>query len=140
MVKHIIIIDDSEFKRDSIRSYMEKIFPDADIAEFAALNPGLRAICMECRDRIKERPDEYLIITDMVMPVYEREMPERNAGFSVLAELSRCGMSCPAIIVSSDEADMDRAVKYYGHTLGAVKHDISVWQLDEYRRVLKDLM
>lgn len=41
MITNIVIIDDSQYKADTIEGYMQKIFPKAKIDKLEAINTDL---------------------------------------------------------------------------------------------------
>lgn len=137
-MKHVVIIDDSIHKRDSIREYMQKIFPDdCCIHEYRCINEGLRYIAYKHREEIKNNPNDWLIITDMVMPLYSHEMLEKDGGLHILREMKRVGFKCPVIVESSDEVDITRCREIYSNVLGTVKESIIMYNLSKYKELLK---
>ena len=140
MIKKIYIIDDSEFKRENIREYLTELYPNAEFVELTFVNEGLLRICRTDKANIINNPSEHLVVIDMVMPRFYCGMPEADAGYSVLAEMNRCKLSCPALIASSESVDDNRASDYYENYLGSVKEKGSVFCLPFYEELLKDYL
>ena len=136
MYKNIVIIDDSDYKVEGIKGYLKKLYPDATFHSFGCVNASLRFIAWNNYDEIQENPNEWLMVIDMVMPRMYDTFPEREAGYSVLAEMQRRRMTCNAIVVSSETIDLDKAKKAYKHFLGSVKYDCSVYNLEDYKKLL----
>lgn len=134
---NIIIIDDSEYKMENICEYMKAIYPDAEIWKACCTREGLVLIARELRNEINENPEEFLIVTDMVMPFYKDEEWDRNAGYDILMECKRLRFKCPIIIASSEEVDDERMKKEYPFYIGSVKEDASVWCLPLYQELLQ---
>ena len=139
-MKTIYIIDDSEFKRERIRGYLEELFPNAEFVELSFINEGLLRICRTDKQNIIDNPSEHLVVIDMLMPRYSDGEIERNAGYSVLAEMGRCRLACPALIASSETVDNNRATDFYKYYLGSVKEDSSVFCIPLYEKLLEDYL
>lgn len=133
-IKEIFIIDDCEFKRGSIKGYMEDIFPDANIHEGECIRDGMYMICRANREEILENPEKYLVILDMMMPFYKDERVEADGGIQVIMEMHRIGMKCPVIIASS-ESVADGNIQYENY-LGSVKESSSVYCQPYYEELL----
>lgn len=139
MIKNIVIIDDSEFKRENILEYLTALLPDATVSEHEYANSGLLAV-FNSKDAIWEKPEEWLVVTDMIMPICEGNQLERDGGKHVLSELDRLELRCPAIVVSSDATSLDNMRNIYENTIGCVKNDPVVYQASLYKEILANYL
>lgn len=137
MITNIVIIDDSQYKADTIEGYMQKIFPKAKIDKLEAINTGLMFIRNNLAE-IRQNPNHWLVVSDMVMPRYKHEMPERKGGEFVIREINRLDLKCPVILQSSDELDTNKYKEYYSYLLGTIKETSVVYNLEKYRELLKN--
>ena len=135
-ISFIVIADDTEFKRKTIHKYMEKLYPEAEFAEFDSTQSTLRFLCLTALGEKLPPEKNILVVLDMCMPLFTNDMPEADAGFHVLQELDRKQMHYPVIIASSDEVDADKAKSIYNDTLGAVKEDLCIYTLPYYKKLL----
>ena len=139
MIKNIVIVDDTDFKRESIKNYMQEIFSDeAEVYEFDYINSALRFVAYEHKDAIKKNPNEWLIITDMVMPQLQDTRLLPNGGMIVLSELDRKDFKCPVIIASSMKLSLDDCRDEYEYVLGTVEESPMIYNLSRYEDLLKD--
>lgn len=134
---NIIIIDDNEYKRDTIEGYMKKIFKESNIKKFNCITNGLMYCTRKIKDDILKSPNEWLIITDMVMPMYDNEKLLENGGYFVLRELDRVGFKCPAIVASSMEVDTEDCRDIYEYVLGTVIESSTIYTLPSYEELIK---
>lgn len=139
MIKNVVIVDDSQYKQDKIKEYIKKLLPDSNIRVFSCINDGLCFICREQRQEILANPDDWLVITDMVMPRREGEPMNRFGGFIILSEMRRIGMSCPAIVASSMSMSLSDCQVNYRNTVGVVRESSTVYTYGDYQAILNEL-
>lgn len=138
-IEQIVIIDDSEYKRNDIHSYMRKLYPSAKIKELSAVNPALYYVCVNLAESDADMK-KVLVITDMVMPLmhgFPFDDLEREAGFNILCELDRKNLECPVIVESSEDVDIKKAKELYKNTLGFVKESPRFYNLSKYEQLLQ---
>lgn len=137
MIKNLVIIDDTDYKRENIKGYMSKLLKSIRVYEFSFINEALRFLCIKNFEEIKNKPNEWLIVTDMVMPRYSDSRLIKDGGMEVLAELERRGFECPVIVASSGDLDTEACKKEYKNVIGVVKESSSVYNLEKYRSILR---
>lgn len=137
-IENIVIIDDSDYKRDAVARYMQHIIPDAEIHQFDCVAPAMKYLAVDrCKD-IEQNGDSWLVITDMYMPIRRGGSIERTAGKRVLRELHRLEFACPVIAESSDPLDNEELEHYYRGFIGSVLEDSSVCNEYKYEELLED--
>lgn len=136
MIRHVIIIDDDSGKASDIVQTLERIIPDAEV--YLGLNVTL-GLCQVHKHRqdISADPSTWLVVTDMQMP-WSADTCEIDleAGYSVLDEMHRLRLNCPAVIVSSSEVDAVNAKACYEYYIGNIKYNSSV----DVQHPLKELL
>lgn len=130
-----IILDDSEYKRERIKSYIETINPVANITEYECA----RDLLVHLRElRFADNKDEIckntMIFLDWNFPFYKGERVEAGQGSAILSELRRVKLPLSTVIVSSDEVEYDE--DRYDFVLGSILDDSSVYQKDEYKNFI----
>lgn len=138
-MREIFIVDDNPGKLADLVDSAKQLFPQAEVIEFEYSNDILCAIAEE-QDEIRKAPNEYLMIIDMQMPPYKRGRIEIDGGFSVLAELQRLGLHCPAIIASSEPINEMRAQETYEHYKGFVRYRVYVALTSVMREILAEYL
>lgn len=139
MIKNVVIIDDSNYKVETITGYIQKIIPDCTICAFEFINSALLYLHNN-KDNIISNPKEWLIISDMVMPRYRRGYMEQYGGRQVLRELQRLKFKCPVILQSSDALDYEQYKKDYSKLIGTVKESAVVYNLSTYENLIKEFL
>lgn len=141
LIKNVVIMDDLESKRSSIKSYLQEILQDAKFMDFGSLSSGLYHLHNSANEDILLNPNHWLIVTDMCMPLYDEpsRMIER-AGERVLREMSRLEFMCPVIVESSDVLDDLRLAKLYMAYLGSVVESPRFDNLAKYEELLQDYL
>lgn len=139
MIRNIILVDDSDFKREDIKNDLLGIFPDTAIYEFCCVGDALLFMCIDNRDAIKDKPDEWLVVTDMCMPFREGDEILKDGGEEILREMNRCRFKVPAVVASQDripESRINELQDAYPGMIGAVEHDTSVFNRPFYEKLL----
>lgn len=130
-----IILDDSDYKRERIKDYIENIMPMSNIVEYECA----RDMLVHLREfRFSDDKDEIckntMLFLDWNFPFYKGEVPEIAQGNVVLSELKRMKLSIPTVIVSSEEVEYDK--ERYNFVLGSILDNSSVYQKDEYKNFI----
>lgn len=134
---HIVIIDDAEYKQNSIAFDMHKLFPDAQLHLFDSSNPAMRYLILDHKQEISENPDEWLIMLDMQMPLNPGGEIEMKCGVEVLYNLRRlANQKVDVIMVSSDRVNDDSLRSIYKGYIGHVTFNSSVYMLPLYEELL----
>lgn len=136
---NIIIIDDSEFKRNDIKEYIKKINPDAKIIEFDNYTDAMRNITMtETYKNIQTNPESYILFLDMMFPVHPHAAIKRDTGIYVLTELNRKNIAIKTVLISSDpREDLSDLQTKYPFLSGQIVHNPSVYHLKEYTQAMQ---
>ena len=135
MVKNIIIVDDSEFKRETIKEYMSGILPKATISEYTCTHDGFEAV-RKVKSEIISHPNEWLVISDMVMPYWKGGHLSKDGGVSMLTNMDLLDLTCPAIISSFEKVDDDEMRAVYENYIGSVIEKPTVYCKPFYEALL----
>ena len=57
MIKNLVIIDDTDYKRENIKGYMSKLLKSIRVYEFSFINEALRFLCIKNFEEIKNNPN-----------------------------------------------------------------------------------
>ncbi|MDB5824996.1 MAG: hypothetical protein JWR21_3700 [Herminiimonas sp.] len=94
----ILLIEDSDGKRQSIQSLVEKEYPSARLIHAHSVRSAI--------DTISDSPLD-LIIADMSLPTYDIEVRERGGtprpfgGIEIFEHMERLGLEVPILVVTS---------------------------------------
>lgn len=124
-MKRILIVDDNATKLENLAQSAERLFPEAKVETHDCQTTFLRAIRNEYWEEVLRKPEEYLLIIDMQMPMFWHGPIDVEGGYDTLVWLSQSGVQCPAIIASSEVIDEDRAKESYDNYRGFVHY--SAW-------------
>jgi CheY-like chemotaxis protein len=101
----ILLIEDSEAKLASVRSAVERVFPDSSIAVAKSVKSALNCL----------RGNAFsLVVADMSLPTFDVRSRERGGtarpfgGIEIFDYLKRCQQLTPVIVVSSYPAILDQ--------------------------------
>lgn len=119
---NIIIADDNRDKLSKIKDYLETQFDNAIFHECCCRQQALEMF-RKFRLGMEEKPHEWILVTDMRMPMYKGERVEFDAGFSLLRQLKARRLEIPAIIISSEVVDDRVAENLYPAYVGSVVYD-----------------
>lgn len=136
--KKIIIADDNVYKLKAICEYMRAMFPGSEIQTYSCIG-GLLYKMYKDKEEIKGKEDDYLLVCDMQMPLYDDEIKiERDAGLQVLQGLKRRKVFVDTILCSSEAigSEMERELKEYRTYLGFVEYNPSYYQTDAFKKLL----
>lgn len=141
MIKNIVIIDDTKSKADEISLCIKEILGNVNVIIKNCHNMGLYEIIYRHGKEVEENPEEWLVITDMVMPYLSGETPEADAGYGVLTELERKGFECPVMVATAcDTTEFrnveDNAKKLYKHYIGTLRYDPCVYMMPQLKELL----
>lgn len=131
-IQTVLIVDDSSYKRDTIKDYIKKTEPDITVFTFE--NPSL--FISHIREQIYE-PGTVAVFLDMQMPVRSGEPVNMKAGLYVLHSMKRLHMHIPAAVVSSETIDDGDAKSMYAYFTGSIVFDSMVYQQKEFTSMLQ---
>jgi len=100
----VLIVEDSESKRQSIQSVLERELPGVKIHHAVSVRSGIDAV-------IELTPD--FVIADMSLPTFDIANRERGGsprpfgGIEIFETLDRHGISIPVLVVTSYESITD---------------------------------
>lgn len=140
MIKYVAILDDTDSKRETIKGYIDRLLPEAEVYEFSFINEGLCFLAWEREKDIVNNPNEWLVVTDMVMPRFRDSRLLPDGGMQVLSELERKGFECPVIVASSMELDLEECQSRYEYVIGVVEESLLVYNLPKYEEILRDFI
>lgn len=135
-MKVIFIADDRERKRTDIFDTLERLYPKAKIVESTCGRGILNDMTRYFAEEVQNNPDECLAIIDMQMPKSLQQSIDINCGYFVLSSMQVNEMKIPAIIVSSERIDDNRAREYYDHFAGSILYQSYCDQIELYKRTL----
>ncbi len=136
-IKKIFVVDDGESKREDLMSCLKHLFPEAEIRGFVCSGEFYEAVASkEVLDDIMEHPKEWLMVVDMQMPHGRFRQIDRQAGYKLLHKLQQLGLTCPAVIASSDAIDNAPAREAYESYLGSIQYSYYVDSTPYFREVL----
>lgn len=117
-----IIVDDSEYKVNSMKDSIKELFVNAEIISFNYGNAALKHLINE---ETFEEPT-YLIL-DMNFPSISDSRIKADNGLMFMHKLSRreIDKKIQTIIFSSDKVDLERFTEF-DNVLGSIRHDSSV--------------
>lgn len=136
----ILIVDDNECKREALKESLERLFPEAEVAEFECQMDFLCTIRYDHWREINDKPERWLLVIDMQMPFRKSEMIDVNGGFSALRWLCQVDVRCPAIIASSEPIDEEWAREAYGYFKGFVQYQPFVSPIGVLRELLSEYL
>lgn len=119
-MKICFIIDDNDIKRKCIEDNITQVFPEADTMNFSVVSDFVRYMERYGIKAVSESPNDYIILTDMIMPLDHYKPVNENAGYVLLTQMDALGVKCPVIVVSSDSINADRAKECYSYYAGFV--------------------
>lgn len=119
-MKICFIIDDNDIKRKYIENNIMQVFPETDTMNFSVVSDFIRYMERYGIKAVSENPSDYLILTDMVMPLDHYKPVNENAGYVLLTQMNALSVKCPVIVVSSDSINADRAKECYPYYAGFV--------------------
>jgi CheY-like chemotaxis protein len=96
----ILIVEDDEFKRNSVAEVVRKCRPEAEVTLERAVNSGLKAI-------VEKHPD--VILLDMSLTTFDlgpSELggrPQNFGGLEILRQMDRLELSIPVIVITQHE-------------------------------------
>lgn len=94
---NFLIVEDDEFKRGRIKTFLSEVYKKANIEERASYQSGLEAL-------IKLKFD--IVILDMTMPIFDVSpaedggRPQPYAGKKILQQMKRKGIETPVVTVT----------------------------------------
>lgn len=135
----IIIIDDSEFKQKDIKGYIKDINPNAEIHSFANFrNAMYTMIHTPLYNKISNQPQNCILFLDMMFPFNERQPIERDAGISVLNEMTRVNMNIDTIMISSDDDIMEKynITEQYPFVKGHIVYNPTRYQKSDFETAI----
>lgn len=137
-IKKIFVVDDQELKREDLMNYLKRFFPKAEIRGFVCSGEFYEAVASkEVLDDIMEHPKEWLMVVDMQMPHERFRQIDRQAGYKLLHKLQQLGLTCPAVIASSDAIDNAPAREAYESYLGSIQYSYYVDSTPYFREVFR---
>lgn len=141
----VIIVDDAEYKRNSIKKYVSDIIPDVKFLEMDCARDFFYWLTKTGKgsfEHILSEPYEgkdvcknNLLFLDWNFPFYKNERIEAGMGEEVLEHMQARDIVLPTIVVSSDDVVTDDE-----NVLGTIKDDISVWLRPKYEELIKKYM
>lgn len=131
----VCIVDDNPGKLDDIKEYVAKCLPDAEIHTYECANELLMFIHNHVEE-MRANPDDWFVITDMQMPRAKMSRIEVDCGYDVLAEMGRQGLTCPAVVASSEHIDEDRAKQLYSSYKDFIYYKVYRDLSGDFRRLL----
>ena len=135
-MKFIFVVDDNDYKRNSIVASLKRLYPEAHVLDFRYANEFLRDIRDQEKRDVPKDSQEYLVITDMMMPFLQGGDIKSDAGYHVLKRLDYWEYTWPVIVVSSEDIDEDMARRCYKHYVGFLLYHYG-WDHDEdFRRII----
>lgn len=143
MIKNVVIIDDNNFKSQTIQEYLADLLDEPVFYTRNCIAGGL-FVLKDKRTDIQENPEEWLIVTDMQMP-FRNDDPqiERYGGLTVIHEIARLKLNCPVIITSSEQIDEKvdaEARSSSAYYLGFIKENPIVYNKHKYETLLENLI
>lgn len=140
MLHNIILIDDSDGKADAVCDSLYSLFEVNRCHRFTTIVDAIDGI-QKLQDTIKSNPDSWVFIVDMQLPLYQHTPPTNPyGGYKVLRELQRMQLTSPALLVTGDSVDDDRAAKSYKNYKGHVEFSYINTRSDNYAELLKDYL
>lgn len=141
-VKNIFIVDDTKYKSDEVRDALIKLAPEAEILTFTCGNDFLFAACYARYEEIKARPEEFLFLIDMQMPMTDELSAkiELDGGLRVLEELERKGLQAPAFIVTSARLKEEPVKSAYSYYKGYVRYDSMAYMVLVLKKELAEYL
>lgn len=118
----VCIVDDIPGKLNDIIEYAKQCLPYAEIYAYECANELLMFI-HDHVEEIRANSDEWFVITDMQMPRTSMSSIEADCGYDVLAELQRQSLTCPAVVVSFEHIDEERARQLYRYYKGFIYYE-----------------
>lgn len=135
----IIIIDDSDFKREDIKNYIKDINPQAEIHEFKSYGGAMYGMRNNAKlyNILTEQPENCIIFLDMMFPAYDNGMIERDMGLQTLSELNRIDMKIDTFLISSDDIDeFDKITKDFTFVKGHIKVNLVYYMKDNFKAAI----
>ena len=121
-ILNVVIADDTNHKMELIIEAVRKCLPQAKLLTYDCCKEAAYCLCRAHCKEILEHPEQWLVITDMQMPLYSGESEiNPTAGRHVLAEMSIAGLECPALIASSEAVDNSAMSEIYAHYIGSLQ-------------------
>lgn len=133
MIKKVLIIDDSDLKRDRIENYIREINSAFEINKFS-FGRELQWFLKNYYKNQSELQDTILFL-DWNFPYYQNDWLEQGAGKHILFIIKHYELPIQVVIVSSDDVDIDK--EEYPFVLGTIKDNSSIYQQPLYEKVLK---
>lgn len=137
-IKKIFVVDDQELKREDLMNYLKRFFPKAEIRGFVCSGEFYEAVVSkEVLDDIMEHPKEWLIVLDMQMPHGRFRQIDRQAGYKLLHKLQQLGLTCPAVIASSESINNGLAHETYKPYLDSIQYSYLIDLTPYFREVFR---
>lgn len=136
--KHIIIIDDSTYKRNEIKDYIRDINPNATFHEYKSYAGAMLNIRKPpVINLIHEQPENCIIFLDMMFPTYDNEAIKADAGLWTLMELERLAFHVDTVMISSDEiSDLSDLQSEYDFVKGHIQFNASIYQKEAFKTAI----
>lgn len=120
-------MDDSPYKINDMEFAIESLYHGAEIHTFSTANEGLGYLMVTALEEIKSAPEEWLVLTDMQMPIMDGTGIDKKAGRHVLNEMHRRMLihehvNIPAVVVSGDKQDEEWLKGLYEGCLGCIHY------------------
>lgn len=135
-MKLIIIVDDRKEKQEAIRDLILSIYPDTPLLKFDSVAPAMECVRSTYIDKINENPLDYLIISDMQMPMASGGQVLTDGGIKFLKRLQNIGCNCPVIVVSSEPVNEVACKEAYSEYAGQVLHSFYRTSTSDYKVLL----
>ena len=124
---NVVIVDDSEFKRYSIKKYISLIDGSSSYKEFLSLDSGLKYLN-------NYQDDVDLLVLDWKFPIYDYEQAKDALGDRFLYYMKKKSIIVPTIICSSDDVFVDDE---YFFVIGKILFDSNISLENEFRANLE---
>lgn len=124
---NIVVVDDSEFKRYTIKKNIDLIDTNSSYKEFVSLNSILTYL-------IDNQENIDLLVLDWNFPYFDYDRAKDGAGELVLSYMKDASIIVPVIICSSDEIAINS--DYSNFVLGEVVFDPSKSLENDFSKLL----